>query len=305
MPVRIKNDIPVRSILERENIFVMEEERAFHQDIRPIEIGILNLMPLKEATELDILRSLSNTPLQVNVSFVTVSSHESKHTQKSHLDKFYQSFSEIKDKNFDGFIITGAPIELLEYKEVDYWSEFCQILDWSDTHVTSTLHLCWAAQAGLFYRYGIGKHVLDHKVFGVFPHRVKHRKIPLVRGFDDVFNAPISRHTDIDTNALRTIDDITILAESDETGVLICMDNAGRNIYNMGHFEYDRLTLKNEYDRDADRKDVLVPKYYFPDNDPTKEPLLSWRSHCNAFYSNWLNYYVYQSTPYDFVNIDY
>lgn len=302
MPIKIQNDIPVRSILEEENIFVIDEQRALHQDIRPIEVGILNLMPLKEDTELHILRSLANTPLQVDVHFITVSSHDSKNTAKSHINKFYHTFDEIKDKRLDGLIITGAPVELMEFEDVDYWEEFTRILDWTDTNVTSTLHLCWGAQAALYYQYGIKKHILPEKLFGVFSHRVQHRSIPLVRGFDDVFNAPHSRHTDIDIEALKKIEDITILAESEEAGLLLCMTKDGKRIYNMGHFEYDRITLEKEFARDADRDDVQLPEHYFLNDDPKKGPVLTWRAHGNTFYSNYLNYYVYQATPYDFVS---
>lgn len=301
MPIRIQNDIPVRSILEKENIFVVEEERADHQDIRPIEVGILNLMPLKEDTELHILRSLSNTPLQVDVHFLTVSSHEAKNTTKSHLNKFYHTFSEFKHRYLDGLIITGAPVELMDFEEVDYWKEFCEILEWTNTHVTSTLHLCWGAQAGLYYHYGIKKHILPSKVFGVFQHKVQHRSVPLVRGFDDYFNAPHSRHTDIDMKALEKIEDITILAKSDEAGLLLCISNDGKRIFNMGHFEYDRKTLEAEFKRDAGRDDVNLPAHYFPGDNPSNVPVLTWRAHGNTFYANWLNYYVYQATPYDFI----
>lgn len=301
MPIRIQNDIPVRTILEKENIFVVDEQRAMHQDIRPIEIGILNLMPLKEDTELHLLRSLSNTPLQVNVHFICVSTHEAKNTNANHLNKFYHPFNEFKDRYLDGLIITGAPVELLDFEEVDYWEEFCEILDWTDTHVTSTVHLCWGAQAALYHQYGIKKHILPNKVFGIFSHKVHHRSTPLVRGFDDVFNAPHSRHTDIDFDTLKTIEDITILADSEDVGLLLCMTNDGKRIYNMGHFEYDRITLQKEFDRDADRNDVQLPEHYFLNDDPKKGAVLTWRAHGNTFYTNWLNYYVYQATPYDFI----
>lgn len=304
MPIKIQNELPVKSILEQENIFVIDEKKAMKQDIRPIRIGILNLMPLKEDTELHLLRSLANTPLQVDVIFLAVNSHESKNTAKSHLNKFYQSFYDIQADNLDGLIITGAPVEHMDFEEVDYWDEFCRILDWADTHVTSTMFLCWGAQAALYHHYGIKKHMLPQKVFGVYLHRVWHRKVPLVRGFDDVFYAPHSRHTNIDIEALRKVEDITILAESEEVGLLLCMSNDGRRIYNMGHFEYDRVTLEKEFMRDADREDVKMPEHYFWEDDPKKGPVLTWRAHGNAFYTNWLNYYVYQSTPYDFVKID-
>ncbi len=303
MPIKIQNDIPVRSILENEKIFVMDENRAIHQDIRPLEIGILNLMPLKEDTELHLLRSLANTPLQVNVDFIRVSSHVSKNTELSHLNKFYHSFSDIRDRKYDGLIITGAPVELMEFEEVDYWQEFCEILDWTKTHVTSTIHLCWGAQAALYHEYGIKKFTLPKKVFGIFSHNVYHRKTLLLRGFDDIFNCPHSRHTDIDVDTLRKIEDIKILAESDEVGLLLCMTEDGSRIYNMGHLEYDRLTLQKEFERDRDRSDVQLPKNYFIDDDPDKKAVLTWRAHCNAFYTNWLNYYVYQATPYDITGI--
>lgn len=301
MPIRIQNDLPVKSILEKENIFVIDENRSAHQDIRPIDVCILNLMPLKEDTELHLLRSLANTPLQINVSFVNIQSHETKHTAKSHLDTFYHSFYEIKNRNFDGMIITGAPVEMMDFEEVDYWQEFCEILDWTDSHVTSTVHLCWGAQAALYHQYGIKKHVLPGKVFGVFQHKVLHRSTPLVRGFDDYFNAPHSRHTDIDLDALKKIDDILILAESDEVGLLLCVTKDGKRIYNMGHFEYDRKTLEAEFKRDLGRDDVALPKHYFPGDNPENAPVLTWRAHGNTFYTNWLNYYVYQATPYDFI----
>lgn len=304
MPIQIKNDMPVRSVLEGENIFVMDENRASHQDIRPIEIAILNLMPLKEDTELHLLRSLANTPLQVRTHFITVSSHETKHTKKSHLDTFYEPFCKVKDKYYDGMIITGAPVELMEFEEVDYWDEFCEILDWTKSHVTSTICLCWGAQAALYRQYGIKKHIMPEKVFGVFAHKVMHRRVPLVRGFDDIFYAPHSRHTDIDIEAVKSNKDLTILAESDEVGLLLCISNDGKYIYNMGHFEYDRLTLQKEFERDINRSDVQLPEHYFLKDDPSKGPVLTWRAHGNAFYTNWLNYYVYQATPFDFVDVE-
>ena len=303
MPIKIQGDLPVKEILERENIFVMDEGRAEHQDIRPIRIGILNLMPLKEETELQLLRSLANTPLQVDVTFLTVSSHESKNTSMSHLNHFYQTMDEIWDENLDGLIITGAPVETMEYEEVDYWKEMCEIFEWSKTHAFSTLHLCWGAQAGLYYHYGIPKRVLPKKKFGVYAHRVKNRKIPLVRGFDDVFYAPHSRHTEVLKEDILKHPELTILAESDEAGVFLLMDQDGKKIFVMGHPEYDRYTLHNEYERDKKKGlDIDMPVNYYPNNDDTQKPLLQWRSHGNILYSNWLNYYVYQGVPYDFVN---
>ena len=300
MPIRVQNDLPVKEILEQENIFVMDEHRAMHQDIRPIKIGLLNLMPLKEDTELQILRSLSNTPLQVDVIFVNVSSHESKNTSTSHLNKFYVSFEEIIDQRFDGFIITGAPVEQMPFEEVDYWEELKEIMEWTNTHVTSTMHLCWGAQAGLYYHYGIDKVSLDAKVFGVFEHHVKNRKIPLVRGFDDVFYAPHSRHTIVPTEAIESEEQLIILAESEEAGVFLTMSLDGKQIFVMGHPEYDRVTLDKEYKRDkAKGLPIKIPENYYEEDDDTKRPLLTWRSHANNLYTNWVNYYVYQVTPYN------
>lgn len=300
MPIRVQNDLPVKEILEKENIFVMDEHRATHQDIRPIKIGLLNLMPLKEDTELQILRSLSNTPLQIDVSFVMVSSHESKNTSTSHLNKFYQKFEDIRKQKFDGFIITGAPVEQMPFEEVDYWEELKEIMEWSKTNVTSTLHLCWGAQAGLYYHYGIDKVQLDHKLFGVFKHRVLNRKIPLVRGFDDVFLAPHSRHTDVPIEKIRADERLTILAESEEAGAFLTMAQDGRQIFVMGHPEYDRVTLDVEYKRDLGKGlPIDIPKNYYEDDNSENKPLLTWRAHANNLYTNWLNYYVYQVTPYD------
>ena len=300
MPIRVQNDLPVREILEKENIFVMDEKRATSQDIRPLKVGLLNLMPLKEDTELQILRSLSNTPIQVDVVFVTVSSHESKNTSTSHINKFYVPFSEIKDRRFDGFIITGAPVEQMPFEAVDYWEELKEIMEWTKTHVTSTVHLCWGAQAGLYYHYGIDKVQLEAKVFGVFEHRVMNRKTPLVRGFDDVFLAPHSRHTTVPAELIRAEKRLTILAESDEAGVFLAMAGEGKEIYVMGHPEYDRVTLHNEYMRDKNKGlEIAVPKNYYPGDNCENKPLLTWRAHANNFYTNWINYYVYQNTPYE------
>ena len=300
MPIKIAADLPVREILERENIFVMDEHRAVHQDIRPIEILILNLMPLKEDTELQLLRSLSNTPLQVDVTFMTVESHESKNTARSHLNKFYQTFSDLRARRFDGMIITGAPVEQMEFEEVDYWDEVTEIMKWTKGHVTSTIFLCWAAQAALYYFYGLEKKPLDHKMFGLFRHRVMNRKIPLVRGFDDEFLAPHSRHTEVPIEAIHNCKELTVLAESDEAGLFLAMADGGRKIFVMGHPEYDRITLDGEYKRDLGKNlPIDVPKNYYVDDDPANKPLLLWRAHANNLYTNWLNYYVYQSTPYD------
>lgn len=303
MPIRTQKDLPAKEILERENIFVMDENRAMHQDIRPISIVIVNLMPLKEDTELQILRSLSNTPLQVDVSFVVPASHESTHTSVSHLNKFYQNFKDIKYQNFDGMIITGAPVENMEYEEVDYWEEICTVMEWSKTHVTSTMYVCWGAQAGLFYHYGIPKYALDKKMFGVYSHKVLNRRIPLVRGFDDLFFAPHSRHTTIHKEDIEKQEELTILAESKEAGVYLVINQDGSQIYVMGHPEYDRLTLSTEYFRDKDKGlPIDLPINYFPENDTAIRPMLQWRSHCNILYANWLNYYVYQQTPFEFID---
>ena len=302
MPIRVQNDLPVKEILESENIFVMDEHRAMHQDIRPIKIGLLNLMPLKEDTELQILRSLSNTPLQVDVTFVMVSSHEAKNTPTSHLNQFYNRFGEIRDERFDGFIITGAPVEQIPFEEVDYWEELKQIMEWTKTHVTSTLHLCWGAQAGMYYHFGIDKKPLPEKAFGLFWHKVLNRKIPLVRGFDDCFLAPHSRHTEVPMDAVRADERITVLAESDEVGLFLAMADDGRQIFVMGHPEYDRVTLDGEYKRDLSKGlEIAMPKNYYPGDDPEKTPLLKWRATANNLYTNWLNYYVYQATPYDMI----
>ncbi|HBA64361.1 MAG TPA: homoserine O-succinyltransferase [Lachnospiraceae bacterium] len=300
MPIRVQNDLPVREILERENIFVMDEYRATHQDIRPIRIGLLNLMPLKEDTELQILRSLSNTPLQVDVVFIHVSSHEAKNTATSHINQFYVPFSAIRNQYFDGLIITGAPVELLKFEEVDYWEELKEIMEWSNTHVTSTFHICWGAQAALYYHYGLDKTELPKKLFGVFRHQVKNRRIPLVRGFDDVFMMPHSRHTTVPRDSIAGHPALTILAESEEAGVFLAIAEDGKKIFVMGHPEYDRMTLHQEYMRDrGKRSDVELPANYYPENDAQKKPLLTWRAQANNLYTNWLNYYVYQVTPYE------
>ncbi|MCI8282525.1 MAG: homoserine O-succinyltransferase [Lachnospiraceae bacterium] len=305
MPIKTQSDLPAREILERENIFAMDEKRAMQQDIRAIEIGILNLMPLKEETELQLLRALSNTPLQVDVTFLMVSNHESKNTPTSHLNKFYYSFDQVKNRKFDGLIITGAPVEQLEYEEVDYWQEFQEICEWTKTNVTSTMHLCWGAQAGLYYHYGIPKVPLPKKMFGVYEHQVLNRKVPLVRGFDDYFMAPHSRHTMIRKEDIETCPELTILAESEEAGVYLLLDSDGKKIFMMGHPEYDRVTLHNEYMRDKEKGlPIEVPKNYYPKDDCDKRPKLQWRSHANNLYTNWLNYYVYQQTPYEYINTD-
>ena len=263
MPIRVQNDLPVREILEKENIFVMDEHRATHQDIRPIQIGLLNLMPLKEDTELQILRSLSNTPLQVDVSFITVSTHQSKNTPTSHINKFYHKFCDIKDRNFDGFIITGAPVEQIPFEEVDYWEELCEIMEWTKTHATSTFHICWGAQAGMYYHYGLNKSELPKKLFGIYKQKVKKRRNPLVRGFDDEFLVPHSRYTEISADKIHACEALSVLAESDEAGVLLAIAGNGKQVFIQGHFEYDRYTLDAEYRRDIDKGlDIDVPVNY-------------------------------------------
>ena len=300
MPIKTQSDLPAREILENENIFVMDEFRALHQDIRPLQVLILNNMPVKQDTELQILRALSNTPLQVDVTFMTVKSHVSQNTSASHLNKFYITLDDVRDRKFDGLIITGAPVEDITFEEVDYWQETCEILDWAETHVTSTLHICWAAQAGFYYYYGINKKQLPQKLFGVYEHKVANRKIPLVRGFDDIFMAPHSRHTETPSEQIHACKELTILAESEKAGVFLAMAEGGKKIFVTGHPEYDRYTLNNEYFRDLNKGlPIQIPYNYYPNNDPTQKPLLQWRSHSNNLYSNWLNYYVYQTTPYE------
>lgn len=300
MPIKIQSELPAKEILENENIFVMDENRALHQDIRPLQVCILNIMPIKQDTELQLLRALSNTPLQVDVTFLNVKSHVSVNTSANHLNKFYTTIEEIRDKKFDGLIITGAPVEDITFEEVDYWEELCDIMDWSVTNVTSTLHICWGAQAAFYHHFGIQKRQLPEKLFGVYPHRVENRKVPLVRGFDDIFMAPHSRHTETPAEDIHACRDITVLAESEEAGVFLAIANEGKQIFVNGHPEYDRYTLNNEYHRDLNKGlPIHIPHNYYPDDDPKEKPLLQWRAHSNNLYSNWLNYYVYQVTPYE------
>ncbi|MCU6744023.1 MULTISPECIES: homoserine O-succinyltransferase [Suilimivivens] len=305
MPVKVQNDLPAKGILENENIFVMDEDRAMHQNIRPLSICILNLMPVKQDTELQLLRALSNTPLQIAVSFMKMNSHVSLNTPIQHLNQFYKTFDELKNNKFDGLIITGAPVEQIPFEEVDYWKELCEIMDWSRKHVFSTFHICWGAQAGLYYHYGLKKVLLPQKLFGVYEHKVMNRKVPLVRGFDDTFLIPHSRHTAVLSEDIHNCSELTVLAESEEAGVLLCMAEEGRQIFVMGHPEYDRYTLHNEYMRDKNKGlPIQMPKNYYPGNDDTQRPSLQWRSHSNNLYCNWLNYYVYQTTPYDLNEIN-
>ncbi|MEY8522390.1 homoserine O-succinyltransferase [Lachnospiraceae bacterium 38-10] len=299
MPIRVQNNLPAKEILENENIFVMAEQRALSQDIRALQVCILNLMPVKQDTELQILRAFSNTPLQVDVTFVTIKSHTSLNTSANHLNTFYVTMDEIRERNFDGMIITGAPLEEIPFEEVDYWEELCEIMDWTKSHVTSTLHICWGSQAALYHHYGLPKQDLSEKLFGVYAHRVSNRKVPLVRGFDDIFYAPHSRHTETPADQIRACRKLKVLAESEEAGVFLAISRDGRQIFVQGHPEYDRVTLHNEYMRDLNKGlPIHVPFNYYPDNDHTKKPMMEWRSHCNTLYSNWLNYYVYQNTPY-------
>ncbi len=300
MPIRTQSDLPAKEILENENIFVMDECRAMHQDIRPLQLLILNNMPIKQDTELQLLRALSNTPLQVDVTFMNVKSHVSLNTSASHLNKFYTTLDDIRDRKYDGMIVTGAPVEDIRFEEVDYWQEICEIFDWAETHVTSTLHICWAAQAGFYHYYGIDKKLLPGKLSGVYEHKVMNRKVPLVRGFDDIFLAPHSRHTETPAEAIHACGELTVLAQSQTAGVYLAIAEGGKKIFVTGHPEYDRYTLNNEYHRDLGRGlKVSIPYNYYPEDDPEKRPLLQWRSHSNNLYSNFLNYYVYQVTPYE------
>ena len=300
MPIKIPNKLPATKTLHDENIFVITETRALTQDIRPLKILLLNLMPKKIETETQLARLLGNTPLQVDIEFLQTASHSSKHTSSDHMISFYKTFDEVKNKKFDGMIITGAPVELLEFEDVDYWDELCEIMEWSKKNVTSTFHICWAAQAALYYHYGIEKHKLDKKMFGVFRHRVEHKKSILFRGFDDEFMVPHSRHTTVRREDILKHDELKILASSDDAGVYVISTNRGRQIFVTGHSEYDADTLKNEYLRDKNAGlEIDVPKNYFPNDDDTKDPVVSWRSSANLLYSNWLNYFVYQVTPYD------
>lgn len=300
MPIRTQNDLPAKEILENENIFVMDEDRAVHQDIRPLKVVILNVMPLKEETELQLLRLLSNSPLQTDVTLLNMKSHVSKNTSSTHLNKFYVFFDEIRNQKFDGLIITGAPVEQIEFEEVDYWEELCEIMEWSKTNVTSTFHICWGAQAGLYYHFGLQKKMLPKKLSGIYEHRVMKRKEPLVRGFDDVFLAPHSRYTEVSAEDIHNCPALKVLAESDEAGVYLCMSEDGKQIFVTGHSEYDRYTLDYEYKRDVGKGlNPDIPVNYYPDNNPEKKPLLTWRSHSMNLYTNWLNYYVYQVTPYE------
>jgi len=299
MPVNVPNNLPAIDILKEENIFVMESSRAIQQDIRPLRIALMNIMPVKITTETHILRLLSNSPLQIELDLLHMSGHQSKNTPQEHLDIFYKTFNDIKHHKYDGLIITGAPVEMLEFEKVDYWNEMKEIMDWSKTNVTSTLHICWAAQAGLYYHYGVPKHVLPSKMFGVFNHMVIDKNIPLVRGFDDYFLAPHSRHTGIDSKLIKENPNLILVSESEEAGAYIITTKNNKDVFVTGHSEYDPFTLKQEYERDINKGMTIdPPKNYFPDDDPAKMPIVRWRSHANLLFSNWLNYYVYQETPF-------
>ena len=300
MPVRIPDDLPARKTLAEENIFVMSTERAVHQDIRTLRIAVLNLMPTKIVTETQLLRLLGNSPLQVDITFIRMGMHESKNTPTEHLDAFYESLDEVLHARFDGLVITGAPVETLPFREVDYWPELVRLMDWSRSNVWSTLHICWGAQAALYHHYGVPKYPVACKIFGLFSHRVLDGQVPVMRGFDEVFLAPHSRHTEVRRGDIEKVKELKLLSVSDEAGVYMAMSQDGRMVFVTGHPEYDRLTLKAEYDRDvAKGMNIAVPKNYFPGDDPAKEPLVTWRSHAHLLYSNWLNYCVYQETPFD------
>ena len=300
MPIKIPNDLPAVKTLNDENIFVMTEKRAITQDIRPLKILLLNLMPKKIETETQLSRLLGNSPLQVDLELIHTKSHKSKNTSAEHLFTFYKTFQDVKNRTFDGMIITGAPVEQLGFEEVEYWDELCEIMEWSKTHVHSTFHICWGAQAGLYYQFGVKKYALPKKLFGVFPTKADYKRSILLRGFDDTFMVPQSRHTTVKTEDIKAVPELRILASSEETGVYAAMTEKGRQIFITGHSEYDAGTLADEYFRDkSEGKPIDIPKNYFPDDNPENPPLVTWRAHANLLYSNWLNYFVYQTTPYD------
>ena len=304
MPIQIPNDLPAAGTLQQENIFVMPENRASTQDIRPLEIVLLNLMPTKVATETQFSRLLGNTPLQVKLELMHTTTHVAKNVSQDHLLNFYKSFDEIKHRKFDGMVITGAPVENLEFEDVDYWQELCEIMEWSKTNVHSTFHICWGAQAGLYYHYGIPKRQMPEKLFGVFPHTADYKRSILLRGFDDEFWVPHSRHTTVDRERIEAVPELKILASSQQAGVYAVMSKGGRQIFVTGHSEYDRETLQNEYLRDKNQGlPIRVPENYYPNDDDSKEPIVRWRGHANLLFSNWLNYFVYQTTPYDIMSI--
>ena len=304
MPIKVRDDLPAVETLNSENIFVMPENRAFHQDIRPLKIAIFNLMPTKIVTETQILRLIGNSPIQVDVVLLHPQSYTSRNTPEEHLIKFYSYFDEVRDQKFDGLIITGAPVEQMTFEEVNYWEELTKVMDWSLHNVYSTFHICWGAQAGLYYHYGVPKYPLEEKMFGVFPHSINKKNVKLLRGFDDVFYVPQSRHTEVRREDILKVRELDLLAESEESGVYIASSGNGRQIFVTGHSEYDPLTLKAEYDRDVGKGlDIKVPKNYFPGDDPAKTPMVLWRGHANLLFTNWLNYYVYQETPFNLSDI--
>lgn len=304
MPIKIPNNLPAAKTLLKENIFVMSENRAVSQDIRPLRLLLLNLMPKKVETETQLTRLLGNTPLQLELDLLRIESHEAQNTSQEHLLAFYKTFDDVRDDFYDGMIITGAPVEHLPFEAVDYWPELCRIMDWSLSHVHSTMHICWGAQAGLYYHYGVKKEPLEKKLFGVFPHRSEYRESMLLRGFDDVFMVPNSRHTTVPREYIEAVEGLQILASSDEAGVLLVRHRQDRQFFIMGHLEYDALTLQGEYLRDLNAgKPIDLPKNYYPNDDPTQPPVVSWRSHANLFFSNWLNYFVYQTTPFDVTQV--
>lgn len=304
MPIKIPNGLPAAETLHAENIFTITKTRAEGQDIRPLRILILNLMPTKIATETQLARLLGNTPLQVEMELIHTKTHESKNTPSEHLLAFYKTFGDIRENNYDGMIITGAPVEHMPFEEVEYWDELCEIMEWSKTHVTSVFHICWGAQAGLYYHFGINKYPLEKKLFGIFPHRVERRSSMLLRGFDDIFMVPQSRHTTVRREDIEKVPELKILASSDKAGIYALMTDRGRQIFITGHSEYDADTLAKEYRRDKSAGlPIDIPENYFPNDDDSREPVVSWRSHANLLYSNWLNYFVYQTTPYDLKEI--
>ena len=304
MPIKIPNDLPATAVLQQENIFVMTETRAVSQQIRPLEIVLLNLMPTKVATETQLSRMLGNTPLQVHLELMHTTSHVSKNTSQEHLLTFYKSFDELKDRKFDGMVITGAPVENMAFEDVDYWEELCRIMEWSKTNVHSTFHICWGAQAALYYHYGVPKYPLDQKLFGVYPHTADYKRSILLRGFDDIFYVPHSRHTTVKREDIEAVPGLRIIASSEQAGVYAAMTKNGKQIFVTGHSEYDPETLRNEYNRDKGLGlPIAVPENYFPNDDPSQPPLVRWRGHGNLLYSNWLNYFVYQTTPYDIMTI--
>lgn len=302
MPIKVPDQLPAKDILIKERVFIMDESKAYHQDIRPLKILMLNLMPTKETTETQILRLLGNTPLQIDFTLLHTATHTSKNTSTEHLTNFYKTFDDVKHEGFDGMIITGAPVETLEFEDVTYWNELQTIMDWTKENVTSTLHICWGAQAGLYHHYGVPKYMLDEKVFGVFPHTRNKQNVDLMRGFDELFFVPQSRHTEVRRSDIEKIEELDILSESEEAGVYIVATKDGKQIFVTGHSEYDPETLKWEYDRDVSKgMDIAIPKNYYPNDDPSRTPVSTWRAHANLLFSNWLNYYVYQVTPYDLV----